>query len=292
MSFSPVHCSPYFAAVLMSLWQSTCLAVCQAHIQQASINLAYSTSDSATVNTSQPYLIESEHNQLSVSAHKWRLSHDYQILTYDENNSTTPVTNGHLHTLAVGVGDVYSDSVLPSNWALMPTLAVSSNQVRSSHALNSSALRLDGHVIWQHKVSNDTQILFGACLSALTGEYELQPVAVIAQRYAGTKLSLGYPRSQLDIQLLDNLSLIAEWALAGQQWQVLDEDLQNRSDLQLAAQQINLGIDIKLSKNMRLDVIWQQQINRSMTYLDRNGVITDVDIEDNQGWMIGFSYLL
>lgn len=280
----------YIVMVMVCLWLSDASATCGLNPLPSAVSFAFSRSNPVQVNSNQPYQFNTRLTEFNVSSEQWQFSHQYQILDYDGDNTSTPVTNGHLHTTALAYGDWNNSESL--SWSVVPTLAISSNQARHSGSLNGSAFRVDGHLIWQKPLHNNSRYYMGGCASALTGDYGLIPVLAIQYQNDNAGLLLGYPYSQFDMQLMSRLRFVASWSLAGQQWQVLDKFLQNRSDLHLASEQVKLGIQMKLTKNNLLEAYWLDHINRAMEYLDQNGNMVEVDMDNSYGWMISYTYLM
>lgn len=274
--------------IMTSFWLTDSFAVCGLKPLQATIGITFSDDQSSQVNTSPAYQLDTHLSELSISNEHWQFKHQYQILDYDRSNNSTPLTNGHLHALSLAYRNRYGQL----NWSITPTLAASSNQIRHSHALNGSALRVDGYLSWQKPLTGSNIVYIGACASALTGDYQLLPVLGFQNRTESTDLLLAYPLSQFRFRLTPRLKLIASWSLQGQLWQVLDRNLQNRSNLHYAAKQIRLGAHLELFKHHLLEAYWQDKTEQTLEYIDRNNNTVKADIEDSNGWMVRYRYLM
>ena len=273
------------------LWLPVAYPACGLSVQSHAISLSIDENDPAWVDSNQPYQLDSRRSNFTIATGRWRLNHQYQQLGYDRSNTDTPVTNGHLHRLALAYENTrYTDSN-PVNWSIQPTLAVSSNQVRYSDHLNGSAFRLEGHVFWQLTMQEYVRYYLGACLSVLTGDYELIPVLALDYQDDNLHMVLGYPYSQLDLPMTGSTHLVAGWSLQGEQWQVLDQSLQNRSDLRYSMQRFRMGLTFNSDSHHLFEFYWQKSIHRSIAYLDRNGNQLAHEVANSEGWILRYVYL-
>ncbi len=274
------------------LWWTTSYAACDLRWTSSSLELAYSSLEATEVKTTDPYDIDGIETQLKVNGDHWRASHDYLALDFLRDNLTTPITNGDLHTLLIG----YRDNVSYLNngylhWEILPALAVSSNQLKHADSIKGSSFRLDGHLLWQQILSSHSAVFAGACLTALTGDHELVPVMGIDYEYSYWKISIGYPYTKLQFQLTESLFLYSDMALTGNEWEVLNENLQQRSDVHLEAKQFRLGLKFNISAHGILEAYWRLAYDQSMNYLARDDSWASVKIGDSNGWMLRYVYL-
>ena len=264
------------------------IALCGFEPVQSTVAMTISRNDAAQVNTSPPYQLDSQLSELNISSKHWQFSHQYQILNYDRNNTSTPLTNGHLHSLAL----TYRNHNEHIHWSLAPTLSVSSSQIRHSNRLNGSAFRIEGHLTWARPLDQSYFLYMGACASSLTGDYQLLPVLGFEYKTDITGLLLAYPVSQIYFRFTKNLKLIADWSLQGQQWQVLDSDLTNRSKLHYESEMVKLGLQLNLTRHQLLETYWQKKFNQTLEYLDRNNNAVKAEVDNSDGWMIRYRYLM
>lgn len=274
------------------LWWTANYAACDLGWPGARVGLAYSRLAATEVKSLDPYEIDSIATQLKVNGDQWRGSHDYLALDFPRDNLTTPVTNGDLHTLLIGYrGNASYINNGRLHWEILPTLAVSSNQLKHADNIKVSSFRLDGHLLWQQILSSHSALFAGVCLTALTGEHELMPVLGIDYDYAYWQISIGYPYTKLQLQLTDSIFLYSDLALTGNQWEVLNKDLQQRSDVHLESKQIRLGLKFDISVHGRVEVYWRHVYEQSMDYLARDGSWDSVQIDNGDGWMLRYIYL-
>lgn len=275
------------------LWLATASAVCGIKQPLPNVNLAYSSFDAFQVNTSDPYDIDGVSTQLNFYGKSWQASHEYLALDYFRENLTTPVTNGDLHTLQAGYKNTINYTTANNlNWELMPTLAVSSNQLKNPDEIKGSSFRLEGYLAWQHRLKNKVTIVAGACASAITGEYEVIPLAGIEYQYLDWDMSIAYPKSRLDYLINPSLTFFSSWELSGNQWQVLDQNLENRNDVHLESKQIKLGFRFNITRSGVIDTFWIHYYDQAMEYLARNDLPVSAALENTNGWMLRYTYLL
>ncbi|MFW2374275.1 MAG: hypothetical protein ACN4GM_14210 [Gammaproteobacteria bacterium] len=245
------------------------------------------------MNTSDPYEIDGISTQLNLNGKSWQASHEYLALDYFRENLTTPVTNGDLHTLQTGFKkDINYAAANNLNWGILPTLAVSSNQLKNPDKIKSSSFRLEGHLAWQLRLQNKISIFAGACATAVTGDYELIPLAGIEYQYSHWGMTIAYPKTRLEYLINPGLTVFSSWELAGNQWQVLDKNLQNRNDVHLASKQIKLGFRVNIISSGMIDAYWIHHYDQEIEYLARNNSLVSTTMDNTNGWMLRYTHLM
>lgn len=277
--------------ILLYLWLPGSLAVCNISTSSPNIDFTYSRMDDFQAESTDPYIIKGVATQLNVQGEHWRASHEYLALDFPRDNLTTPVTNGDLHILVVGYrNDVKFNNLYELHWEILPTVAASSNQFRNPEELKSSSLRLGGYLIWDAKLLNNSSLFVGACSAAITGDYELIPVAGFEYQYSNWKMSAGYPHSRLEYSISPTTIFLSSWALSGNQWEVLDKVLDNRNDVHLQSKQVKIGLRFSTSPIGIIEAYWLHYYDQEMEYLARNNSHTVVKMGSVNGWMVRYKY--
>lgn len=285
---------PYHQAIiyaLLYLWLPNCFAVCDVSTPLPGIDFAYSRIDDFQAESAEPYKINGVVTQFNVDGEHWGASHEYLALDFPRDNLTTPVTNGDLHLLVIGYrDDVKYSNLYELHWEVLPTIAVSSNQFKNIEELKSSSFRLDGHLIWQARLLNNSSLFIGACSAAITGNNELIPLAGFKYQYSGWEIIAGYPHSKLEYSISPTILLFSSWALSGNQWEVLDNNLENRNEVQLQSKQIKIGLQFSILHFGSVEAYWLHYYDQEMEYLARDNSYTAVKMGSVKGWMVRFRY--
>ncbi|MCW9012381.1 MAG: hypothetical protein OQL06_01260 [Gammaproteobacteria bacterium] len=274
-----------------SVWIIDAAAVCGLDAPTAGIGISYASYADAQINTSSAYAMEQVATELNWQDELWQASHAYLSLEFPQSNLTTPVTTGDLHTLRIGVRDHWRLNQRDSlDGAILPTLAVSSSQLKNPDLLKLDAFRLDAHLLWHHLVLKKTRLFLGYCLGALAGEYSAMPIIGVDYKSTDWQLSLGYPATRFSFDLQPALRFFTDWSLSGNQWQVLDSNLQNRSDVNFESQQLSAGFIFSFPRYGEVEIYWRHLFDQQLEYLARNGALLSVEPEDSDGWMVGYRH--
>lgn len=269
------------------------LAVCEIKTPPTTIDFSYSRLEAFDVNATDSYKINARSSQLNYQGKSWLAGHEYNAFNYPGNNLSTPVTNGHLHSVVVGYTNT-SHSYKPYNlyWELLPTLAVSSNQLKNSNEIGASSFRLDGHLIWKGSVASGGAVFAGGCATAVTGDHKIIPVIGILYQNPSWKISFAFPHSELEYTQSPTISVYSAWAISGNQWEVLDKNLENRGDFHLTSKQLKLGLRFNFASFGIIQADWLHYYDQEMVYFARNNRWISVDMDNTQAWMLRYIYLL
>ena len=284
-----------FVSILLSGFVAEVYGVCDVgarkKVVHPVIDLSFTKYSNSKVHTAEIYDIEERTYSFIFQSNSWSVVHDYTVLTYPERNNSTPITNGHLHYISVGyaVGENFNGG---DGYQLLisPTLSVSSNQLRNSEELDSGSYRLDGHLVWWRTLNSLTDIFVGFCASALTGEYQLLPYLALNYSIPNWRLLLGYPKAELVYQPLPKVLLISTLGLSGRQWQVLDKNLENRSDLHLAGKKFSLAFQYQAHTSGQVSLAWMYDFQRKMKYFTKAHNWVSADIQDSRAWILEYKY--
>lgn len=267
-------------------------AVCQITRPAASIEFSYSGIEATEVSSLNSFYMDGLTTQFGLKDEFWQLGHEYVAYDYDRDNLTTPVTNGDLHNVVLGFknemavndkGNIY--------WELLPTLAVSSNQLKNPDKINSRSLRLDGHIVWPVTGQESGILYLGGCTTALTGEYELIPVVIFDIQLSSWEFYIGYPHTEIKYLLTGDFNFVSGWSLSGNQWQVFDENLVNRNDVHFKSKQLRLGLVLNVLAAATLELYWTYDYDQEFEYLARNQLYTSQQVEAVKGWVLKYKYL-
>ena len=279
--------------IFIYLWTASASAVCDISSPISYVDLAYSRIDAFQVNSSDAYEMDYLTTQLNIQGVNWRAGYEYHKLDFPVDNLSTPVTNGYLHAFAAAYrGDIYYQKSSRLNWEIMPVLAVSSNQLKNPDELKVSTFRLDGQLIWQSEKYSNLSFYAGACLTTLTGDYGIIPVAAVDYQYLNWALYLGYPHTSIDLQLTPEITVFSAWTLSGKQWEVLDKNLDYRNDVNYISKQLKLGVRFNILPQGTLEVFWLDYYDQEMEYLARNSTRVSADMENTKGWMLKYTHLM
>ena len=259
-------------------------------------HLTFATTHYSEMNVQSPvpFTLNPRGFHLEWQGHDWQFKHHYLALAFPGEIPEAPSNNGHLHALTFG----YYGNFLPSStgrgndlhWSVLPTMVVSSNQIRNPEKLKLYSFRLDGHLIWQNEWQTRWSLLGGLCLGAWRGEYGVIPVVGMYYKELGKELQLAYPESRFTISLTPALRIHGQWSLSGNEWYVLDRDLKTYSDFNLVSQRINLGVTVFVSPIGDIDASWFSLFRQNMRYQASNGARISADTGNSNGWMIHYTY--
>lgn len=276
--------------LLLLFWLSEAMAICGLDNKSSSLGLSYASIDSFSVASGNAYEMDATATRLSWRGEYWQASHDYLALEFPQQNLDTPVTTGDLHALVLGYANENPmGEGVKLQWAVLPTLAVSSNQLKNPDELVLDSFRLDGYLVWHQNIRSHLDVFAGICSGAVTGDYSISPVLGVELKQDNWRLRLAYPATTFQVNLSGSMAIFSDWALAGNQWQILDSNLENRSEVNIDARRLRLGFRLTTAK-AELAIFWMRQANWNIDYLSRNLVRLDVEAANTDGWMFQYRH--
>jgi hypothetical protein len=161
-------------------------------------------------------------DKLSVGA-----AHQYTILNVD---AIEPQTNGHLHTIYLPLHRQIRSDRGSFRLSIAPALSASSNVVKDPGEYNGDALQLLAAVVWSRQSSERLSFRYGICSDHRFGRYAVYPsIGIDWQLHPDWTIDLGFPSSRLTYQVSNNLDSVLGIAPDGNEWHVMDSELQRQS---------------------------------------------------------------
>ena len=146
-------------------------------------------------------------------------------------------------------------------------------------------------MLWRSADRQGREFFTGLCLGTIRGDYSAVPVAGWRYDTENWQLQLAYPASHVEWRTGSAARLFASWSLVGNQWQILDSDLQNRSDVHFEAQRLRLGFLLQVTGYGEVVLYWQRLIDQQLDYLARDGGQLSLQPDPVSGWRLGYRYL-
>lgn len=279
--------------VIVFTYVNNVYALCKLDISPTNIVFSRSKHSETKVQLATPYFIDTTATQLKWRGEQWQASHDFVSIAYPSGIEYAPATNGFLHVLRGGyTGKQVLSSKSNLVWELLPTLAVSSNQLKNPDLIETGTFRFAAQVIAVFTTQLGRTYYAGICSNAMTGEYKIIPTLGFSYKHASWDFTMGYPSASATIELHRNFFLFTDWSLAGNSWQILDANLQHRSDLQLESQHLQLGLRLGNSAKGLIKLSWSYRFEQKLSYVARNGTNTSAEVDASKGWLISIRYYL
>ncbi|MFV2057340.1 MAG: hypothetical protein ACC707_12785 [Thiohalomonadales bacterium] len=279
-------------AILLMANTDYAFALCSSNDSKAKIQAVRSKHTSTKVHAKIPFSVNTKDTQIIWRGKRWQADYEFLNIDYPSGIEEAPITNGYLHMFRGGyAGKLASNNSSVLLWEILPTLAVSSNQLKNPSKIELGSFRIDAHLIWK-VILQKFSYHVGVCSNALTGEYLLIPALGIAFQDSHWALSIAYPRSSAAVQLNSVATLFSGWSLSGNVWEILDSELQNRSDLQFESQKLEIGLRFRYPDRGVIEFGWSYRFEQQLRYLARNGSQQRVHVGNNNGWNLSYKYLL
>jgi len=271
-------------------------AACNIYLPKSNLAFGYANYSAYEIQSPSKFTIDPTESDLKWQGQALQSSYNYLALDFPAEFPDAPLTNGHLHTIVFGYADTLkttsSDNTNHVHWSVLPTIAVSSNQLKNPETLEAESFRLDGHLVWERTMQHNWSLFGGLCVGSLSGEYEAIPIVGFSHRRPKWALTLAYPQTQFQYVLTSTVKFQSHWSLSGNQWSVLDHDLEIRSDFNFRSQRIKLGFTLATPNIGDFEVYWLYLFNQQMSYLARSGSRISVDADNTSGWMIRYVHQL
>lgn len=148
--------------------------------------------------------------------------HQYSIVDIDTlfPSETSPVANGHLHTLYVPI-DLAGEA-----WQLrlQPALSVSSNLLKKPGNIGADAWQPNVALLRQFGDSPESGWVAGFCGDHRFGDYRVYPSISWNRQHGRWSLRIGWPDTAIKASIRESLSTGLRIGPAGNRWFVHDSD--------------------------------------------------------------------
>ncbi|MCP4300493.1 MAG: hypothetical protein GY783_07905 [Gammaproteobacteria bacterium] len=139
-------------------------------------------------------------------------------------------TNGYLHTFFLPVHRLSQSDKNGFRFSVAPAISASSNVTKDPDEYASDALQLLAALVWNRPISDRLDLHYGICGDHRFGEYQAYPLINVAwQAHPDWVIQFGFPTSQINYQVSENLTSSMRIAPHGNEWYVKDKSLENHS---------------------------------------------------------------
>ncbi len=200
------------------------------------------------------------------------IGHRYSIFDVDP---LQPATNGHLHTYFLPLHKLTGTDDRSFRISIAPALSLSSNVGDRLNEYKDDAFQLLAALIWGKRLSDRVSLRYGICGDHRFGDYQVYPLLSVQwQFHPDWNAQLGFPTSQLSYQVSSKLSSIIRIAPDGNEWFVLDRNLENHSQFVYEAYALEWIFEWALNESFAITASVGRQIDNrfEMTLLDRSRV--------------------
>lgn len=219
------------------------------------------------------------------------VGHEYLSLQFDELPPPEPQSNGHLHTLYLPVHWVNPEQQRQTRLSVAPAIGISSNILKNPDKLHEDSLQLWLALEYKQRVTSTLQWLLGLCADHRFGHYQGYPVAGLEwQPGERWSLRLAYPDTSLSYRATPRLSLTLAAGPDGNQWQILDSDLDNRSRVVREAWLIEGQISWQLSRSVTLSISVGKAIEPQLQLSLERGAEVELDLDDSSYTALGLRW--
>lgn len=216
------------------------------------------------------------------------VGHEYTRVEFDPQTAPEPQSNGDLHTLYAPVHwwqqgqqqDVYRVSFAPA-------ISVSSNSLKNPDKLNSDTLQLWLALEHRRRVSAEVQWLLGLCADHRFGHYQGYPIAGLlwlpSKRWS---LRLAYPDTEVSYRPLPKLSLAVAIHPDGNEWQVLDSELERRTKYSREAWRLEGRVTWTVLPALSLSVALGKSLEQELQFSLEDNRLVQTDVDDASYWSL------
>jgi len=158
------------------------------------------------------------------------LGHEYTTVEFDPQLSPEPQSNGDLHTLYVPVHWWKQREQQTNRVSVAPAISVSSNALKNPDEMSSDSMQLWLALEHRRQASTSFQWLLGLCADHRFGSYKGYPIAgLLWQPSERWSVRLAFPDSNVSYKITQAWFLSVSASPDGNEWHVLDSELQRRS---------------------------------------------------------------
>jgi hypothetical protein len=212
---------------------STSAEVCQAPNPETHLSVAYYNQEKSALGTNggTSNVENFSTNFLYRTRSKWAygFGHRMTVLNVDGIDLQT---NGYLHTFFLPVHRISTSGDRSFRFSIAPALSGSSNVTKSPEEYSSDALQLLAALTWERQLRERWALSLGVCGDHRFGDYRIYPaVSANWKPHPSWSLELGFPRSQLSVQVSKSLASVLRIEPNGNEWYVKDSSLQMDSQL-------------------------------------------------------------
>ena len=163
--------------------------------------------------------------------HSTAIDFNWQYTIINLDDSTTAMTNGHLHSLDFPVSWQRKDSSHTLDYYLAPVISVSSNALKNPDLLDSEALQLWAGMVYKNEMGKKSDWLLGVRADHRFGPYRVYPVAGVCwQPDANWQLQLALPDFSIRRFFSKGINMRLYAEPDGNKWHVFSDDTTENSD--------------------------------------------------------------
>lgn len=201
-------------------------------------------------------------------------------------------TNGYLHTLFFPVHKLSKSDDGTFRFSIAPALSGSSNVIKDPGEYSADALQLLAALIWERPLNERWSFSFGICGDHRFGDYQVYPVVGASwQPHPSWNLEIGFPRSQLAIQVSNSVAAVIRIEPNGNEWYVKDNSLQKDSQLLYEAYVLEWELTWRTREHLMLSASIGREFDRhyDLTLLDESVVRLPADAATRIG--VAFAWI-
>ena len=184
-------------------------------------------------------------------------------------------TNGYLHTFFLPVHRLSTSGDRSFRFSIAPALSGSSNVTKSPDEYSSDALQLLAALTWERPLGERWALSLGICGDHRFGDYRIYPtVSASWKPHPSWSLEVGFPRSQLSVQISRSFASVLELAPNGNEWHVKDSTLQMESQLIYEAYLLEWALECRALEYLTLSASVGREFDRryELALLDQSVV--------------------
>ncbi len=206
----------------------------------------------------------------------------YTIVSFDD--STSPMTNGHLHAWEFPLSWRSKGAGYTLDYYLTPVISISSNVLKNPDLLDREGMQLRTGMIYKKDISHESAWLLGFRSDHRFGPYRLYPVAGVCwQPDANWQLQLALPGFSIRRFFSNgiNIKLFAE--PDGNQWHVFNKDKTTNSDFIYNAIVTGLSLEWRINSTVWLEFSSVKHSRREFSFALDDGTLVETNANSSTG---------
>jgi len=255
---------------------STSAEICQSLESESHVSAAYYNHEESALGTSggTSNIENFSTDFLYRTRGKWAygFGHRTTVLNVDGIDLQT---NGYLHTFFLPVHRISASGGRSFRFSIAPALSGSSNVTKSPNEYSSDALQLLAALIWKRQLREPWAISYGICGDHRFGDYRIYPaVSAYWEPHPNWNLELGFPRTQLSVQVSKSVASVLGLEPNGNEWYVKDNSLQMDSQLVYEAYLLEWAFEWRAHEHLMVSASVGREFDRhyELTLLDESVV--------------------
>ena len=216
--------------------------------------------------------------------HSTAIDFNWQYTIVNLDDSTTAMTNGHLHSLDFPVSWQRKDSSHTLDYYLAPVISVSSNALKNPDLLDSEALQLWAGMVYKNEMGKKSAWLLGVRADHRFGPYRVYPVAGVCwQPDANWQLQLALPDFSIRRFFSKGINMRIYAEPDGNKWHVFSDDTTENSDFFYNAIVTGISLEWQINPTFWLEFSAIKHSGRDFSFTLEDGTQHDTGAASSTG---------